>query len=77
MLATNMNAPSAGYGGYVGMGAPAGVFGGGYVGMGAPAGVFGGGYVGMGAPADMFRGGMGGMADVGGMGAPPGVSMEP
>jgi hypothetical protein len=53
MLATNMNAPSASYEGYVGVGAPAGVFGGGYVGMGAPAG--------------MFGGGMGGMAGKGGM----------
>jgi hypothetical protein len=63
MVATNMNAPSAGYGGYVGMGAPAGVFGASYGGMGAPAGMFGGG---MGGMAGM--GGMGSMASMGGMG---------
>jgi hypothetical protein len=38
ILATNMNAPSAGY---ESTGAPAGVFGGGYGGMGAPKSVFG------------------------------------
>jgi hypothetical protein len=59
MLATNMNAPSAGYGGYVGMGAPVGMFGGGYVGMGAPVG--------------MFGGSMGGMASMGGLGGIGGV----
>jgi hypothetical protein len=53
MLATNMNAPLAGYGG---IGAPAGVFGGGYGGIRAPAGVFGGG-----------MGGMGGMGSMGSM----------
>jgi hypothetical protein len=61
-LATNMKAPTAGYGGYAGMGAPAGVFGTGYGGMGAPAGMFGGG---MGGIVGM---GLGSMADMGGMG---------
>jgi hypothetical protein len=59
MLATNMNAPSAGYGGYVGMRAPTGFFGAGYVGVGEPAG--------------MFGGGMGGMADMDAMGGIAGM----
>jgi hypothetical protein len=48
-----MNAPTTGYGGYVGMGAPAGVFGAGYGGVGAP--------------ADMLGGGMADMAGMGGI----------
>jgi hypothetical protein len=66
MLATNMNAPSAGDGGYVGMGALAGVFGAGYGGMGAQTGMFGGGMTGMSAMGCIA--GMGSMADMGGMG---------
>jgi hypothetical protein len=54
MLATNMNTPSASYGGYVGIGGPAGVFDASYGGIKVPAG--------------MFRGGMGGMAPMIGMG---------
>jgi hypothetical protein len=83
MLATNMNTPSTGYGDYVGMGAPAGVFGAGYGSMGAPAGMFGGGMGGMAPMVDMFGGGMGlggfggvfggTRASMTGMGAPPGV----
>jgi hypothetical protein len=68
MLAINMNALTTvfgGYGGYVGMGAPAGVFGAGYGDVGAPAGMFGGGMAGMGDIAGM---GLGSVADVGGMG---------
>jgi hypothetical protein len=60
MLATNINAPLAGYGSYKGMGAPAGIFGGGYGDMGAPVGVLEGGMAGMAS--------MGSMASMGGIG---------
>jgi hypothetical protein len=67
MLATNMNTPSADYGGYVGMGAPAGVFGVGYGGVGASASMFGGG-MGLGGFGGVFRGTSAPMTS---MGAPP------
>jgi hypothetical protein len=77
MLATNMNSPMTGYGGYVGMGAPAGVFGASYGGVGAPASMFGGGIADMGGIAGMGLGGFGGVfrgtsAPMAGMGAPAG-----
>jgi hypothetical protein len=60
-LATNMNAPMAGYVGYVGIGAPVGVFG---VGYGS-----------VGGPASMFGGGMGGMAGMSTMGGIAGMGL--
>jgi hypothetical protein len=59
MLATNINAPLAGYGRYEGMGAPASIFGGGYGDMGAPVGVLEGGMAGMASMESMAS--MGGM----------------
>jgi hypothetical protein len=59
MLATNMNAPMTGYGGYVGMSAPAGFFGTGYGGVGVPLGMFGG------SMAGIARMGLGSVAGMG------------